>query len=166
MGEPTLNNYEFRLANCDEISEITNIYHSLIGTPGCTWDLDYPSRETAEYDVNNGFLYILKDGEKIIAVASAGNFDELGDLQWKLQNPCELARIGVMPTMQKQGIGSILLKYLIQAMADKGYDGMRFTAYKNNHAALALYDKNGFEKCGEVFRFDRENCCYQMKFKN
>ena len=141
-----------------------SIYNSLIGTPGCTWDLDYPSRETAEYDINNGFLYVLKNGEKIIAVASAGNFDELEDLRWKLRNPCELARIGVMPTMQKQGIGSILLKYVIEAMADKGYDGMRFTACKNNLAALALYDKNGFEKCGEVFRFDRDNICYQMQF--
>ena len=159
-----MNNYEFRLANFDEISEIINIYHSLIGTPGCTWDMDYPSRETAEYDINNGFLYVLKNSEKIIAVASAGNFDELGDLQWNLKNPCELARIGVMPTMQKQGIGSILLQYVIKAMADKGYDGMRFTASKNNHAALALYSKNGFEKCGEVFRFGRENCCYQMQF--
>ena len=161
-----MNNYEFRLANYDEISEIMDIYHSLIGTPGCTWDLYYPSRETAEYDINNGFLYVLKNGEKIIAVASAGNLDELGDLQWKLRNPCELARIGVMPTMQKQGIGSVLLKHIINAMADKGYDGMRFTAWKNNLAALALYNKNGFEKCGEVFRFGRDNCCYQMQFNS
>jgi len=159
-----LNNYTFGLANYDDIPEITNIYHSLIGTPGCTWDLDYPSRETAEYDIKNGFLYVLKNSEKIIAVASAGNFDELGDLEWKLKNPCELARIGVMPTMQKQGIGTIILQYIIEAMRAKGYDGMRFTAWKNNHAALALYDKNGFEKCGEVFRFGRENCCYQMQF--
>ena len=159
-----LSNYEFKLANYDEISEITSIYHSLIGTPGCTWDLDYPNRETAEYDINNGFLYVLKDGKKIIAVASAGNFDELGDLQWKLKNPCELARIGVMPTMQKQGIGSILLKYIIKTMAKKGYDGMRFTVCKNNHSAIALYNKIGFEKCGEVYRFGRDNYCYQMQF--
>ena len=161
-----MNNYEFRLANCGEISEITNIYHSLVGTPGCTWDLEYPNRETAEYDINNGFLYVLTSGGKIIAVASAGNFDELGDLQWKLKNPCELARIGVVPTMQGQGIGSVLLQNVIKAMADKGYDGMRFTACKNNHAALALYNKNGFEKCGEVFRFGRNNCCYQMQFNS
>jgi len=41
-----------------------------------------------------------------------------------------LTRIVVMPTMQKQGIGSILLKYIIKAMADKGYDDMRFMACK------------------------------------
>ncbi|MCL2094398.1 MAG: GNAT family N-acetyltransferase [Treponema sp.] len=159
-----MGNYEIRLAHDDEISEIVGIYHSLIGSPGCSWDLDYPSRETAEDDVKNGYLYVMKDGEKIIAVATAGNLDEWGDLQWSLQNPCELARIGVIPAMQKQGIGSILLEHIIKEMKDKGYDGMRFTVWKNNHGALAFYEKNGFEKCGEVFRFDRDNWCYQMEF--
>jgi len=159
-----LSNYTFGLASYGDIPEIVNIYHSLVGTPGCTWDLDYPSRETAEDDIKNDWLYVLRNGERIVAVASAGNFDELGDLEWKLKNPCELARIGVMPTMQKQGIGTIILQHTIEAMRAKGYDGMRFTACKKNLPALALYDKNGFERCGEVFRFGRENCCYQMKF--
>ena len=71
---------------------------------------------------------------------------------------------GVMPAMQNQGVGTMLLQHIIEAMRAKGYDGMRFTACKKNLPALALYDKNGFEKCGEVFRFSRENCCYQMQF--
>lgn len=156
--------YKFLLADTDDIPEIVDIYHSLIGTPGCTWGLDYPNKETAESDIRNKSLYILKENERIIAVASAGAFDELGDLKWTPKNPCELARIGVMPTMQKQGIGTIILQNVIKAVKDRGFDGIRMLVSKTNPAALALYDKNGFEKCGEAFMFDIDFYCYEMKF--
>ena len=83
--------YTFMLAKHEDIPEAVSIYHSLVGTPGCTWDMEYPSEETAEYDVENKWLYVLKKDEKIIAAASVGDFDELGDLPWKPQKPCGLA---------------------------------------------------------------------------
>ena len=157
-------NYRFQLASIDELDDIVSIYHRLIGTPGCTWSLDYPSKETAENDIKNECLYTLKKDDKIIAVASVGDFDELGDLQWKAKKPCELARIGVDPSFQKQGIGSIMLENLIRMAKEKGYDGIRILVSKTNEPALALYEKNGFERCGQVFRFDIDFYCYQITF--
>ena len=159
-----MDEYTFQLANLDEIPDIVNIYHSLIGTQGCTWDLDYPSRETAEFDVSKAWLYTLKMKNRIIAVASVGDYDELGDLQWKPENPCELMRIGVRQEVQGQGIGTIILQSIIKLAKEKGYDGMRFLVSKSNPAALALYDKNGFERCGEAFRYDIDFYCYQIMF--
>ncbi|MBH1942583.1 GNAT family N-acetyltransferase [Mobilitalea sibirica] len=159
-----MSNYEFQLANHDDIPEIVSIYYSLIGTPGCTWNMDYPSKETAENDINNDWLYTLKKHDKIIAVASIGDFNELRDLHWKPKKPCELARIGVNPEFQKQGIGTMLLQNIIKTAKEKGYDGIRMLVSKTNSAALALYDKNGFERCGEVFRFDIDFYCYQITF--
>ena len=108
-----MNNYTFSLAAYDDIPEIVRLYNSLVGTPGCTWDIEYPSKETAESDIHSDSLYILKSDNKIIAAASIGAFDELWDLEWKPKNPCELARIGVLPTMQKQGIGTIILRHVM-----------------------------------------------------
>lgn len=159
-----MDDYKFHLASYDDIPEIANIYHSLIGTPGCTWHSDYPNRATAEYDFNNGWLYVLKKDDKIIAVASAGDIDELGHLQWKPKKPCELARIGVSPTMQRLGIGTIILQNVIRVMKDKGFDGIRILVSKTNPAALALYEKNGFERCGDVFMFDIDFYRYQIDF--
>ena len=160
-----MNDYEFMLAKHDDISEIVSIYHSVIGTSGCTWSLDYPNEETAEDDIKNNWLYTLKKHGKIVAVASAGKFNDWEHLQeWKPKNPCELARIGVSPAFQKQGIGTIILQHIIKAMKEQGFDGMRFIVSKTNPAALALYDKNGFEKCGETFVFDIDWYCYQMTF--
>jgi len=166
-----LNQYEFRLASHDDIAEIVNLYHSLIGTPGCTWNEYYPSKETAEDDINNDYLYILKtkdeivDGaSKIVAVATIGEFNELEDLSWEPQNPCELMRIGVSPIYQNQGIGTMILQHVMKVVKENGYDGIRMLVSKSNPKALALYDRNGFERCGEVFKFDIDFYCYQITF--
>jgi len=153
------------LASFDDISEIIGIYHNLIGTPGCTWSLDYPTIDIVESDIENRSLYILKDDSRIIAVAAAGAFDELNHLQWKLRNPCELARIGVISTMQRQGIGTLILQNVINTVKAKSFDGIRMLVSKTNPAALALYEKNGFERCGETFIYNIHFYCYQLVFK-
>jgi len=156
--------YNFLLANDSDLSEIMELYHSIIGTPGCTWSLDYPCEENVEADIKSKSLYILKNHDKIVAVAAAGSFDELDHLYWRPKKPCELARIGVDPTMQKQGVGTIILQNVINTMKSKDFDGIRMLVSKTNSAALALYNKNGFEMCGETFMFGIDFYCYQMNF--
>lgn len=156
--------YEFLPAGSDDIGDIVELYHSLVGSPGCTWDMEYPSKESAEEDVSRGALYVLKRNGKIIAAASMGDFNELGHLHWTPEKPCELARIGVAPEMQGRGIGTIILKNIIRTAGEQGFDGMRFLVSKTNPSALAMYEKNGFERCGEVFMYDVDFYCYQMKF--
>ena len=160
-----MGNYEFSLANHDDIPAIIGIYHSLIGTPGCAWNLDYPDIETAESDINNKGLYVLKSAGEIIAVTSISEPDELAHLSWKPENPCELARIGVIPAMHNQGIGSIILQKVINAAKNKNFDGIIMLVSKNNPAALALYNKHGFEKCGETSMFNIDFYCYEMVFE-
>ena len=155
--------YEFLLAKYNDIPQIIDIYHSLIGTPGCTWSIDYPNRETAESDIESKSLYVLKKNGTIVAVASAGEFNELGHLQWTLKVPCELARIGVIPTMQKQGIGTTILQNIIKTAKEKEFDGIRMLVSKTNPSALALYDKNGFKKYGEVSMYGIDFYCYQIE---
>ena len=156
--------YEFSPANAADIPEIVSLYHSLVGTLGCTWDEDYPSIATAESDLEQNTLYILRANGKIAAVASLGAFNELEDLPWAPKNPCELMRIGVAPTLQNRGIGTVMLRKMMALAKEKGFDGIRLLVSKHNAAALALYAKNGFEKCGEAFRFDIDFYCYQIKF--
>ena len=147
-------NYDFSLADYDDIPEIMNLYHSLIGTPGCTWSLDYPDSETAREDINKKCLYVLKENNTIISVASVREVDELSHLQWSPKKPCELARVGVMALFQNRGIGTIILQNVIEAVKKRGADGIILLVSKTNDAALSLYSKNGFIKCGEAFMYD------------
>ncbi|NLO48750.1 MAG: GNAT family N-acetyltransferase [Clostridiales bacterium] len=161
-----MDDYIFQPAGCDDIPEIVNLYNSLVGTPGCTWNFDYPSKETAESDLSSHSLYVLKKDGKIVAAASVGEFNELGHLSWTPENPCELARIGVFRAMHNQGIGTIILQHIIKTAMEKGFDGIRMLVSKTNPAALALYEKNGFARCGETYMFDIDFYCYEMKFND
>ena len=111
-------------------------------------------------------MYVLEKDKKIIAIASVGDFDEPGDIQWMSKNPCHLGRIGVIPTMHNQGIETIILQNVNKTIKEKGVDGMRIHVSKTNPATIVLYEKNGFERCGEDFRFDIDFFCYQICFNS
>ena len=69
-----------------------------------------------------------------------------------------------MPSMQNQGVGTMILKNVMDVAKEKGFDGIRMLVSKMNPAALALYDKNGFERCGEVLMYDIDFYCCQILF--
>jgi hypothetical protein len=75
-----MDDYTFSLAKHDDFSEIMDLYHSLMGTPGCTWHSHYPNRDIVVSDIENDSLYVLRDNDRIIAVAAAGVSDELDAL--------------------------------------------------------------------------------------
>lgn len=155
--------YKFRLAEPEDETEIWNVYQGIIGTQGCTWDAEYPSVVEIITDIKMKSLYCMTDDRgKIIAVATAGALDELEDLAWdaRMTKPCELARIGVLPSMQKRGLASKLLDAVIEDCKRRGYNGMRFLVSKTNENALTLYNKFGFQKIGEVFRYGHDFYCY------
>lgn len=161
--------YKFRLAEPGDENTILEIYRSIIGTEGCTWHAEYPSMFEIQSDIKMSSLYCLTDDkEDIIAVASAGPLDELGDLMWdaRMTKPCELARIGVLPSMQKRGLASKMLSSVIDDCKRRGFNGMRFLVSKTNYNALMLYHKFGFHGVGEVFRYGHDFYCYYKLFNS
>jgi ribosomal protein S18 acetylase RimI-like enzyme len=159
--------FKFRLAEQGDEENILRLYRSIVGTEGCTWDEEYPSMINILADIEMKSLYCVIDHTgKIIAAVAAGPFDELNDLIWdsRMENPCELARIGVHPSFQKSGIASKLLGEVLQDCKRRGYDGMRFLVSKTNYNALALYRKFGFQEVGEVFRYGHDFYCYNKVF--
>jgi ribosomal protein S18 acetylase RimI-like enzyme len=165
VNDANMNDYIFSLAKPTEIDEILDFYHSLIGTPGCTWSLDYPDKEILESDIKSESLYTLRDKDNIlVSVAAAVISDELDELHWSTKNPCDLARIGVLSSKQNQGIGTLMLCNIINAAKSRGFDGIRMLVSRNNPSALALYNKNGFHKCGETLMYGIDFFCYEMVF--
>lgn len=158
--------YAFLTASAADADEVSALYQSLIGTPGCTWSVDYPTPDFVERDIRSGSLYILKDEQgRLIAAASAGPDNELEDFAWKPQHPCELARVAVALPYQRQGVGSYLLRRVIADVEARGFDGIRMLVAVNNPHALALYDKHGFERMDIVHLYGFDFYQYQMVFK-
>ena len=153
-----MTNYAFTPATLADIPEILALYRSLFGTPGCMWDEHYPNAEITEHDINSGSVYVLRDGDKIIATASVGDDieddDFLDSFEWRGKNNCDLARIGVLPEMHGRGIGTHIVGCAIEAARAKGFDGLRLFVVHDNHAALAMYSKYNFVNHGIVTAYD------------
>lgn len=163
--------FQFGLASEADACEILSLYHGNIGSPGCTWSLEYPCMENIAEDIGKSSLYCLRDKEhRIVAAAAAGEYDELDDdgIAWDaaMRHPCDLARIGVLPGLKGRGLGLLILENLIQDVKRRRFDGIRMLVSKTNPAALALYHKTGFSCCGEIYKYDIDFFCYERIIKS
>ncbi len=160
--------YTIEMATEGDVEEILNIYHSLIGKDGCTWDFDYPNIDDVKNDINKKSLYIVLKSGEIIAVAAAGEDNELKELDCyskSIKVPCDLARIAVKTEYQNNGIAKYLIGYIeIQALK-RGFDGIHFLVSKTNPHAKAVYDKMNYICCGECKMYDKDWYCYEKKLE-
>lgn len=160
--------YKIELATEEKVEEILNIYHSLIGKDGCTWDYDYPNIADVKKDINKKSLYIVIKEKEIIAVAAAGEDDELQELDCYSENikvPCDLARVAVKKEYQNKGIAKYLINYIEKQVVKRGFDGIHFLVSKTNPHAKAVYDKMNYKCCGECIMYDKDWFCYEKKLK-
>lgn len=56
----------------------------------------------------------------------------------------------VEPEWQSQGIGTALMAHLEQVARDRGFSIIELLVAKDNDRARALYDRLGYELCGEA----------------
>ena len=160
-------NYHIRYVKAEDEEEVMNIYQSLIGTAGCTWNSEYPSMEDVRMDTKNSALYCMVDENSyIIAVAAADDDCELNHLTcWKngIKRWCDLKMVAVKKNMQNQGLGKILVSYIIDDVKKRGFDGMRMIVGKANSSALALYNQLHFKCCGDTYMYGIHWFCYEME---
>lgn len=63
---------------------------------------------------------------------------------WNVSGEGQITNIAVHPDMRKKGIASEILKHLIKSSCEKIFLEVR----ESNSAAICLYEKHGFKKCG------------------
>ena len=158
---------KIRKAEETDKNQILALYHSLIGTEGCTWSLEYPTMEDINQDLEKGGLYILSNEDnQIIGAATAEKDNELEKLGcWSkiITNPCDLHRIGIRQDYQNLGLAKELIKHIEKDVVKKGFDGIRFLVSKTNPNALALYNKLDYKNVGETNMYDINWFCYEKK---
>lgn len=158
--------YEFRHAVREDADTIFTLYRSLVGTPFCAWDENYPARDNLKEDLTAHSIYCLCEGKKIIAVATAMHCPEHDVLPWgpAIRKPCDLMRIGVSRDHQGCGIGAFLLRKMINASRDAGYDAMRILVCQTNLPAVKLYRKAGARYRGETTAYGIDWFCYEIVY--
>ncbi len=158
--------YTFAKVTESMLQEATNLYDSLKGLPGCTWDEGYPNQDVVASDIENGFLHGVFDGDELIAIGAALPDNELTHLDfWRIpaENPCVLSRIGVKQNRQGQGLAGQMVRYMEEEMRLAGYDVARMLVSPGNEKALRAYRGCGYQECGSTRMYEEDWLCFEKK---
>jgi len=63
-----------------------------------------------------------------------------------------------------QAAGALVVHHVIALAKERGFDGIRLVANEKNPAAIALYEKTGFIRCGETVIHAMPNYCFELAF--
>lgn len=140
----------FDKANIEEYEQIHALYQEVIRTTFTTWDDNYPGRDLIMEDIMNGDMYVLKNGNNIIAVSFLGIYENEAE-NWsnRLDKPIGIARICVDPKWQGRGVGTYFVYLLMEKAKEMGADGMHFHVCTLNASAMKMYERAGFINCGQ-----------------
>lgn len=154
-----------RPAKKEELPQVLKLYRSVIGSPGCTWDVFYPNEMTLQEDFASGNLYVLDNGKQLIGAGSVVPENELDDLTfWGIsKNAREIARIVVAPIHQGKGYGKQLVSKLCKRMGEAGCEAVHLLAATQNPAACRLYERVGFRRKGKCNRYGHDYYAYEKK---
>lgn len=145
----------FRKAEDNEAEMIMALYRAVIGKPFCTWNESYPGKAEIEEDLAAGALYVLEEDKAVIGAISIVPVNELDELDcWKIrENAREFARVVLRPDQQHKGLSVYLVESIIQELKKQQTAAVHIAVAKENIPARKLYQKTGFDFCGEADMF-------------
>lgn len=149
-------------AKISEINEIYDFYKDIVeymNTKGLKlgWDIEkYPNLEFVTEMVNKGYMFIVKDKEKIICSAAINHEvnPEYDDIDWKIKGPREkissIHALAVAPEYRSQNVSDKFLKVIEQHCRENGDLAIHFDVIDFNTPAYKLYMRNGYTDLGAI----------------
>ena len=150
------------LASPADAAGVLALYRSVRATPGCVWDDDYPNAESVAFDLAGDGLYLMKEGDEILAAVSVIRERELDDLPFTptARPACEIARVAVSPARQGQGLARRLLTEVFAALRDTG--AVHLLVAPDNPPAMRLYAALGFRETARCFRYGHDYIAMEL----
>ena len=145
---------QIRTAKKSEAYTILNLYKSVIGQEGCTWNDLYPNMIEIQNDLNSNNLYVCVLDNKIIGAASIVSENELDDINlWKICDGRhkELARLVISPDYQRKGYSKYFLQYLLTKLNENKIPAVHLLVAINNYSAINLYKQFNFKCVGQLY---------------
>ncbi len=135
----------FRNANLGDLPQITSLYRAAIGTPGCTWNENYPGAFELKHDFASGNLYVLSEGETVVGAVSVVSPNELDNAcAWEIQNAREIARVVISKDHKGRGLAVQMLSQLFAKLKHEGCNAIHLCAACCNTAAIKTYRRLDF----------------------
>lgn len=124
------------------------------------WDEIYPDLHAVEEDAQTQSLFVIRQEGLCLAAVSLNDVqpDEYRTVKWRCGNGRALVvhRLCVHPERQGRGIGRELMGFAEYFAYSRGFSSIRLDAYSGNPQALALYERRGYQRGGQLYFPRRE----------
>ena len=145
-------------ATVEDIDAVFALYRSCISAlleRGIRqWDAVYPTRATAADAAARGDLFLLVDGHRDTIGSVILNdlpAPEYAPITWRCPDPALVIHTLVIdPRRQGAGLGRAAMHACEAFARARGFATVRLDAYPGNPAAIALYERLGYQHRGEV----------------
>lgn len=133
----------FKITNMT-LDDLNNIKNNLISDFDDFWNY---SILKSELESSNSYYIVVKDNSNIVGFAGI-----------KLVIPdCDIMNIVVKKDFRNQGLGSLLLKNLINLAKSLGVRNIFLEVDEKNSPAISLYNKYGFKTISKRKNYYKEN---------
>lgn len=139
------------------------------------WDSSYPNMDTYRTSIKSRSQYIFEDNELIIGAVILNGIqaEEWSAVPWNYNDEKILIvhALVINPLFQGKGNGQKVLELCEQYAMNNGFVAIRLDVFSENPYAIKLYERNLFQKVGEVtFYFKPEGhqqyYCYEKNLLN
>jgi GNAT superfamily N-acetyltransferase len=119
------------------------------------WDEIYPNLGVIENDARVGSLFVIREGDECVAAVCLNDVEapEYASVSWRYSRGPVLVvhRLCVDPGRQGRGLARMLMDFAERLAAERGCASIRLDTYTGNPRAMALYERRGYERAGQVY---------------
>jgi ribosomal protein S18 acetylase RimI-like enzyme len=124
------------------------------------WDEIYPSLQVVEADARSQSLFVIRQQGACVAAVCLNTVqpEQYREIQWQCATGHALVihRLCVHPQWQRHGFGRQLMDFTEAFARQHRFSSIRLDTYTGNPLALALYERLGYQRRGQVYFPRRE----------
>ena len=128
-----------------EIIDYEDRYKQALEDISLPWLLEYDLLEPVDLEMLADPHRFIADGGRVLLARKGEEIVGMVMLEIQGEGVCEALKFGVKEEYREQGIGTALMKAVLQAARDAGQETIVVTSNHKLKAALRLYEKFGFE---------------------
>lgn len=155
-------------ATAEQVDEVFAIYQActaaMLARGILQWDERYPHRGTAVEAAARGDLFLLVNdaGETVGSVIlNDAPAPEYAPIVWKEPEPALIVHTLVIDPRRQGGMGRAAMAACEAFAKERGFATVRLDAFPENPAAIALYERRGYQLRGHV-RFGNKPPGHEM----
>ncbi len=155
--------YKIQPAQEYQKNEILALYKTMLGGLA-DWDEHYPSMDNIDFDMERGNLFVMMEGDDILAAISIDEDEEVAKLpNWseELEPAGELSRLCVRQDLQNQGLARVMMEYAFEELRSRGYKGVHILVRRGHKIALRSYLHLGYMAAGNCRLFEKDFVCFE-----